>query len=399
MQAFDISKSVLVNIDFTIWTGKAKLDANDIPDAANHMPPKSICTAGAIKIFDTDELKQFRNFRTRAENSAASYGCKCLGGWLVSEDILPILEEELGSCHSDWANALGEFIQAYPQKAHEWAQSWGQWDALIRQKQPAVSELCHKFDFTWQTFKLTAETANASSKGNNTDDIVKSIPDAALQSVIDSLKALYDMSFDKQGDPSPKAYYALAKIARRARALGFANPNAARLVPVLTDLCNRKDHVLSRLVLSRMDNPQAVLDVLQVVAGQGIDSLLTPTEIIPLSPTALEEEKRKQSVDNLLDQATSLLNGTDSVVDDKRTPNEPVVLAGEEMARCQLIRCKNGQITLEEYNEWMQDAYSQKLIHRNVFCELMGAAGLALPEEVPAPQVSASDILDSLGLF
>lgn len=320
MRAFDISQSVLFNLDFTIWTGKAKLDAADIPAAATHMPPQAICTAGAIKIFDTDLIKPFRNFKTRAELCLATYGLKCLGGWLVDDSNVASLESSLGDCHSDWANALGVFIQDYPQRAQTWAQSWGQWEGLIRHKQPSQQELWHRFDFTWQTFHLAEATTNAASKGNNTADLVKCIPDKALQSIIDSLGDLYINSFAKANDPSSKAYAALAKTAQRAVALGFANPDAARLAPILADLCNRRDHNLTRTVLSNLSTVRGVQTVLQTVAGYGIDSLLTPPEVIQLSPTALEAESKKQiapsSVDNLLAQAAGLLSNTPPVSSD-----------------------------------------------------------------------------------
>lgn len=291
MQNFTISNSVLVNLDFTIWTGKAKLDATDIPEAAAAMPPKDLCTAGNIKIFDTDYLKPFRNLKNRADLCAASIGCRLMSGWLVDDANIGQLENGLADIHLEWARTLADFAANYQQRAKEWALLNGTWDQLIRRKQPADHEIKSRFHFGWQTFRLTPETAGA-SVGNETDNLVQAIPDQALQSIIDSLRDLYNDSFNKTNDPSSKAYGALRKIAQRAQALGFANPNAARLAPVLMDLVNRKNHMLSRLVLSRMDKPRDVEDILQVNAGQGIDSLLAPVEETQLEPTALEQAKQ-----------------------------------------------------------------------------------------------------------
>lgn len=279
MDGFAIGNAVLVNLEFTLWTGRAKLDMADVPDAAQSLPSKELYNSGSIKIFDTDYLKQFRNFKTRAELIVSAVGCRLLNGWLVDVDNMMSLETALGDCHSDWSNALAAFIQEYPQCADEWAMSCGQWEQLVRNKQPAANELWRKFQFDWQTFRLTPETAYAANNGNSTDDLVNEIPDKALQSVIDSLTTLYNDSFNKQGEPSAKAYHALKKIAQRSSALGFANPNAARLAPVLLDIASQRNHTLARLVLSRMDNAQNVLDVLSINDGQGIDSLLcTPDQ-------------------------------------------------------------------------------------------------------------------------
>lgn len=281
---------LLVNIDFTIWTGRVKADTPATGD---------LCTAGSIKIFDAAYLNPFRNFKTRAEQSAASYGLKFMGGWLVDGANMRKLEEALGDCHSAWANALAAFVLAYPRRADAWARSHPKWEDVIRQKQPAPDELWQRFAFNWQTFHLSAETTYAVGRGNNTSALVDGLADSALNSVLDSLRTLYVDSFNKDTSPSSKAYNALKKISQRSHALGFVNANAARLAPILLDLSNRKNHALARVVLSRLDSPQGVEAVLQTVAGQGIDSFLEPVEVIQLSPTALEEEKQKQAFDSL----------------------------------------------------------------------------------------------------
>lgn len=313
MSDFTISDSVLVNLDFSLWSGRAKLDELELPEAAKSLPPKELYNAGSIKIFDTDYLKPFRNFKTRADVIVGAVGCRLMGGWLVDANNMAALEEQLADCHSDWSNALAGFMQEYPQRAHAWACSCGRWESLVRQKQPAARELWQRFRFDWQTFRLMPDTTHAVSRGNSTGDLVSELPDKALQSVIDSLKVLYDASFNKQTDPSGKAYAALKKIAQRAQALGFANPQAARLAPVLLDLVSQKNHTLSRLVLSRMAVPQDVADILAISDGQGLDSLLSASEPAEPAPeldsllSVPEPAESAPELDNLLEQARQML--------------------------------------------------------------------------------------------
>lgn len=428
MDAFTVENSILVNLDFTIWTGRAKLDVSDVPAAAGIMPPKDLYNSGSIKIFDTDYIKPFRNFKTRADICVSALGLKVRGfeGWLVDEQNISQLESELDAIHSAWEDELIDFTNHYGERARQWALDNGTWEHLIRQKQPNPMEISKRFNFGWWTMRITPETAHAAS-GNTTADVIQGIPDQALQSLVDSLKELYDDSFNKSNDPSPKAYNALKKIAQRAQALGFANPNAARLAPVLLDIVNRRNHTLARLVLSRMDNPQSVLDVLQINAGQGIDSLLTPAMEIQS-----EQERQKQPVfeeahtpepfldhnanpvatGSLLEQAKILLNnapplvsvnGQGQVVDNATGTVLMPAQEANEIAQPPYARAvaklreqfAQGKITVDEYNaigEWVAKSMLPADVGKNLLLDQH-------PEPEIQKPVSSMDVLDSLGLF
>lgn len=420
METFTISNSILVNIDFTLWTGRAKLDINDVPQAANLMPPKELYNSGSIKIFDTDKLKVFRNFKTRADLCAAALGLKVKGfeGWLVDENNINQLEGELVQVRQDWDNALDEFVRHYPYASRDWANSCGKWDRLIAQKQPTEFEIRNRFKFGWWTVRITPETTYA-GMGNTTSDMIQDIPDQALQSVVDSLKDLYDESFNKSNDPSPKAYNALKKIAQRARALGFANPNAARLAPVLLDIVNRKNHTLARLVLSRMDNPQSVLDVLQIDDSQGIDSLLAaPTPTVPdpepepvIQSVQMPEPVVQSDIPGLMEEAKRLLNtqtipplaafnGEGDLI---RPDTNEVVMSAQEVAQI------NADVDLAAA---MREQYDQGIITRTELIRQLvkyltegkitkEQCDRNVPYGQPEPEqpLSSMDVLDSLGLF
>lgn len=365
--SFDLSNTVYISPKFNIWSGRVKLDAKDIPEAARKMPPKELASAGSIKIFPPEELHQFRNFKTRVALLCQSKGLQFDNGWLVDASILPEIEQELAACHADWMAALQDFVDSYTRTALDWAASCGEWASLVQGKQPMQSEIASRFRFSWSTFRLTQAASDAQA-GNDTEESVQSIPDKALQSVIDSLKELYDNSFAKSGDPSGKAYNALRKIADRAEALGFANPNAARLAPVLRDMANNRNHALTRLVLSRMDDAQGVLDVLQVEAsGAGIESLLLP----PPAPQA-------QDTDVLLSDAAALL-------DEPMT--RPIKVVG---LRQQRERYDAGLISKGEYNKWLNELVEEGSITQATCDKWL------IPD---TPSLSSDNVLDSLGLF
>lgn len=446
MDTFVLGNSILVNLDFTLWTGRAKLDITEVPQAASLMPPKELYNSGSIKIFDTDKLKVFRNFKTRADLCCAALGLKARGfeGWLVDENNINQLEGELVQARQDWDATLDDFVAHYPYAARDWANSCGKWDTLIAAKQPSEYEIRNRFNFGWWTVRITPESTHA-GYGNTTNDMIADIPDQALQSVIDSLTDLYNESFNKSGDPSPKAYNALKKIAQRARALGFANPNAARLAPVLLDVANQKNHTLSRLVLSRMDNPQNVLDVLQTSDSTGIDSLLwQPAQpATPPAPSGSQTEPVSQpdhapngshdvqpvaqdmapiqsqpdlsvTTDSLLERAKQMLNNAPPLTsvnhngDIIRTDTNEVVMSAQEVAEVtadiDLAAEKRemydqGIITRSELVEQLAKLLNEGKITEEQYDKSFPYKQPEPVQPAPAQPLNSMDVLDSLGLF
>lgn len=277
-EILDALKSALfVSINATIWTGRAKLDNADIPEAAKHMPPKDLASAGTIKLYNADELKKFRNFKVRAEAICSGSGMRINNGFLMSVDAYSALEDDLAATRAAWSSELDSFVLAYPQGADDWAKSCGEWESLVRAKQPAPSEIGKRFRFDWYTMAFAPALYGKADadQGNATMPMINGLANEALAELIEELKDLYDNSFVKASDPSGKAYGALSRIAGKAKALGFMNPEIARLAPILQSLATDKNHTLARLVLSRMADPQGVADILAINDGAGLDSLMS----------------------------------------------------------------------------------------------------------------------------
>ena len=220
--------------------------------------------------------------------------------------------------------------------------------------------------------------------GNETGGLVQAIPDQALASVLEALQNLYTASFDKSGEPSGKAYAALRRIAERAEALGFANPSAARLAPVLQNLVSQRNHVLTRLVLSRMSSPSDVDEILRINDTDGVDSLV------------VSQPGSGPDISSLLSKARQLLNTqTDtSLVDvDDDTPAQTTADI-DLVAAAMREQFDQGMITRKELIDQLQKLWSTAQITEEQYER-------AFPyEQKPQPQpLNSADVLDSLGLF
>ena len=250
---------LLLNLDCSIWTGRAKLDEADTPGAEDYRPPKEIASAGGIKILDPKTLDPFGKLKARAVRLLEGQGMKLIGGYLIDPALQGEIETALDVIRTEWRREVDGFIYAYTVECKAWRDAHAQWAPLIAAKQPATDDVRKRFNFAWQTFDCSPVQSTA--LGNDTDDAVQSLPNRALQQLCDQIYDLFAMSFAAK-NPSGKAWTALSRLAGRCRALAFVNPDAIRLADMLENLAQGKDAAVTRLALCQMDTPQNVLDLL-----------------------------------------------------------------------------------------------------------------------------------------
>lgn len=298
---------LLLNIDMSIWTGKAKLEDSDTPGVENFRPPKDLASGGTIKIYDPRKLDVFQRIKATVNRYCESQGLKLLGGYLVDEARLPGIEQELGKQYRDWQIAVADLVNEYPDACQQWRNANSAWANLLAVKQPDPGKIATRFAFSWQTFNLSP--AATQSPGNDTANAIQELPSRAMQELCDQAYNLYAMSFANKDVPSAKAWLALSKLCDRCQALAFVNPDAARLGAVLAPLAEQRNAALTKAALAGMDTPEKILDALAMAEkGETVVLPVSASESTPVvSPMPEPELEPTPVVDELVAEAEGLL--------------------------------------------------------------------------------------------
>lgn len=306
---------LMLSLNTTIWTGKAKLEDSDTPGVENFRPPASLASGGTIKIYDPRRLDCFQRIKASANRFLESRGLKLMGGFLIDPDQQAVDKIELGlaNARSDWDREVAALVAEYPVECQAWQQSNGQWAGLIASKQPSVVDIGKRFKFGWATFDVNPRASTA--LGNSTGADIQELPDRAMQELCDKLYNLYSMSFANKPQPSAKAWQALSRLHDNARALAFINPDADRLAELVSKLVSLQDANVARVVLGQLDDPCRVLEVLDKEDAQGLDSFMVPEPVV--QPTSMSEPV----VDDLLVDAQAVLAGPPVTIP---TPEAPI---------------------------------------------------------------------------
>ena len=188
-----LDTSVMIHLDISIWSGRAKLRREDIPNADN-LPPSALASLGSKKLIDPSELTIFNTLRARASTMLDKMGVRFLGGWLLHKDRLGDADSELTLIRNEFVAAASEFIDKYEANVESWLENFPEWASVIRPVLPSKFDMQRKFGFDWQVY-----TVRPAEEGcGNMSDQLNNLPNAALGEVISMVWDIYPDVFENR---------------------------------------------------------------------------------------------------------------------------------------------------------------------------------------------------------
>lgn len=326
-----LTGTTVINLDISIWTGKARLQRDEVDDSA--LPPEELATLGSKKLFDPNKLRKFYGVKSSAFATCNKYGVKFLGGWQVDDAYLPELINKLSAYRSTWDTLLSNFLASYQTDCQDWLAQNSQWANILANSMPRQSEIAKRFNFGWQTYNVIPAPTNAN--GDQTQDELSAVPTRAIEKMAREIGAIVDTF--APGKTFRAA--ALRRVAGMCHALSFSSPEVVKLGEILEKLAVTGDADITHTMLTQLSNAQQLAAI--CTPAKTVDDILTdvvvgsqpPSEVNSEEP-ATETPEIKQSgvqmslpdVDSLLQEAFDVLHAPIKCVDlEPPAPAEPVV--------------------------------------------------------------------------
>lgn len=250
---------VYLKLDISIWTGKARLTPEDIPDAVGDLPPETLATLGSKRIFDPQALRPFNTAKTRAFRICDQYGVRCMGGWLVDNGVLNNLTAELDKLRGEFEYSVGTFISTYEDGASNWLQQFPEWEGIIRAALPDSTAIGKKFAFRYYVLKV--QTGN-----HDAQDATSEAPSTAAATIAAEMARIREQVFgdDRTTPVTSKTFSCLDTLADRCDNMSFVHTGFAHLARLLRSMVvNSTDVNVVRAFLTGLSTPEAVAAVTQ----------------------------------------------------------------------------------------------------------------------------------------
>lgn len=228
--------SVILRVDLSAWTGKAKLDRSDIPDGAN-LPPEDLAQLGSKRLIDPALLKPFGRVRTRVHRVLSAHGLRFLGGWLLAEDVLPSVENELLILKDEFDEAVRDFAAGYAANVDAWIDEHPQWRSIIIHAVPPVSDVASRFNLAWQAFQIVPHQPDEATRGDNLAQQIQGIASQVVTDLAADINELRTTTFEDRGAPvTAKTMKPISDLAAKCHRLALFNPAALAVADILENL-------------------------------------------------------------------------------------------------------------------------------------------------------------------
>lgn len=215
-----LEHTVVVHLDINIWSGRAKLRREDIPNADN-LPPEALASLGSKKLIDPALLKAFNTIRARASVMLDRAGVRFIGSWLVHDSKLAEVEQNLLDYRNEFERAAYEFVSTYETNTESWLNQFPEWASVVRPVLPDVAAMRGKFGFRWQTFKVMP---SLTSSGDGLQESIAGLPETALAEVVAMVKDIYTDTFEGKDTVTKKAVRPVRTLIAKLDAISYISP-------------------------------------------------------------------------------------------------------------------------------------------------------------------------------
>ena len=268
-----LAHSVIMSLDVSIWSGKAKLDRQELSDA-DSLPPEQMATLGSKKLFNPAKLRIFNALKARATSALDAAGTKFLGGWLVPEHRFNAVRTAVDNAHGDFHKAVADFIINYQSDLDDWCRQFPEWEYNIRRAAPDTGELMRKFGFSWQAFSAAPLPADSSL-----DSAVAALPAGIMADIAkDAASVLRENFPDGKDRYTIKALRAVVLLKDKLAGFGYVDcrfDDLARELEHCTNRCYKFKcsdaaiKALKRCLKAIADGGQKLRDYMQNVGDPG----------------------------------------------------------------------------------------------------------------------------------
>lgn len=275
------SNYVIVSIMLSIWSGKARVKAEDLPDhVVKALPPAELASLGTKTLIDPKRLTPLTSMKTAVHRYCSGVGVKFLGGFMIDRKIMPDVEETLGNYKKAFDDIVEAFCYHYDEDTAAWLSSHSEWAPMLATALPTKEEIEGKFKFNWAIY--TIDPANT-----ETETILDSVTDAAAQELADIAANIRESTFpaDRATKFTAKTLAALDPLVTKARNVAFIDPKYANVSILVDQLKTISSLPLMRLGLEILSDPHKLADLCetpydilaQIGSGQDIvDAVATP---------------------------------------------------------------------------------------------------------------------------
>lgn len=226
-----LEKTACVLLNVSLWTGRRRLRAQDLGEAAQKLPPDDLASLGSLKLCNPKRLGEIASIKRAAERECKRVCASFLGGYATDIENLSALVTKLKALQTRFNEKASEFAQCLQAEIDGWTALHPQWKSVIEDKVPDAADVRGRFEFKFQAFRVGAASGDPSDPVNaGLEDAANGLSGQLFAEIEAEAREAWKTSYEGNDRVGQKALRPLKAILSKLEALRYLD---ARCQPII----------------------------------------------------------------------------------------------------------------------------------------------------------------------
>jgi hypothetical protein len=178
----------------SLWSGRARLVADDLSSNPEDLPPAAIASLGSKRLFPSEKLKPLEKVKRAMWRTLITRGTRFLNGVAISNHDVPETVEELNGLVAEGNRLADELLKHFEATVHTWHEENPDWKHILAAGTPEKEYVRNRIKFGWDAFMVDFPENNVladklrTSVGQMGKSLFREIEKEASEFVVKSLK-------------------------------------------------------------------------------------------------------------------------------------------------------------------------------------------------------------------
>lgn len=226
-----LDKTVCLKLRVSLWTGRRRLRAEDLGEAAQKLPPDDLASLGSLKLCNPKRLAQLGAIKRAAERECERVCVSFLGGYATDANNIAALVAKLEEFQTRFNDKALEFAQGLQAEIDEWTALHPQWRELIEDEVPDAAHVRSRFQFSFQAFRVGPASKEPFDHVNGgLEEATSGLSGQLFAEIEAEAREAWQSSYEGKDCVGQKALRPLKAILKKLEALRYLD---ARCQPII----------------------------------------------------------------------------------------------------------------------------------------------------------------------
>lgn len=232
-----LEKTMCVHLQVTLWSGRRRLRAEDLGDAARQLPPEDLASLGSLKLCDPEKLAKLSSIKRAAERVCGRVCVRFLGGYATEAAQIPALIEKLEVRKSEFDTEARVFSAGLQSEIDDWIAKHPQWGEVIRRALPDMSYVTGRLNFEYQVYRVgTASDEDGAALNRGLTTAANGLTGQLFQEIQTEARLTWSRSYEGKDVVTQKALRPIRTIRDKLVALAFLDPRIDPVIDQINDV-------------------------------------------------------------------------------------------------------------------------------------------------------------------